>query len=253
MNKKILSFIMLSSIATTLFSQVGIATSTLSSTNSVFEIKGDPSVSGNGDRLVINNNGNVGIGTTTPTAKLEIVKNGNNAPFRIVDGKVAANKVMGTDNNGYITWVDMPDPAGVNYHILGSRRTFANNTYVLLQAFPVSKTGFYQLVLRWWGKATTFNANMAASAVFYLATSTSNANNWTADSGNMQDSAEEYVLGKTGSDSNTFCFTIPFSAQASQGSYLKLYIRVTNGGPWIIGDPSTNSSTWNPSVSIFKI
>lgn len=253
MNKKMLLFITLSLVATRLFSQVGIAISTLSSPNLVFEIKGDLSTTSNGDRLVINNTGNVGIGTISPTAKLEIVKNGNNTPLRIVDGKVAANKVMGTDNNGYITWVDMPDPAGANYHILGSRRTFANNTYVLLQAFPVSKTGFYQLVLRWWGKATSFNTNMAASAVFYLATSTSNANNWTADSGSVQDSAEEYVLGKTGSDSNTFCFTIPFSAQATQGSYLKLYIRVTNGGPWIIGDPSTGNSTWNPSVSIFKI
>lgn len=54
---------------------------------------------GNNKRLSILPNGNVGIGTTTPSAKLEVAGN-----VKIADGTEGAGKVLVSDANGTASW-----------------------------------------------------------------------------------------------------------------------------------------------------
>jgi len=59
-----------------------------------------------GSTMVVLNNGNVGIGTTSPQAKLDIA-----GQIKIVDGTQGAGKVLTSDDNGLATW---QTPAGDN-------------------------------------------------------------------------------------------------------------------------------------------
>jgi hypothetical protein len=60
---------------------------------------------GLGDALTIDPSGNIGIGITTPGAKLEI--NGN---FKLTDGSQAANRILTSDAAGAATWTDLVQP-----------------------------------------------------------------------------------------------------------------------------------------------
>lgn len=53
------------------------------------------------ERMTINQNGNVGIGTSTPSALLDV-----EGDFQLVDGTEGAGKVLVSDANGNATWQD---------------------------------------------------------------------------------------------------------------------------------------------------
>lgn len=221
--------------------------------NTALHLKGDPTkTTSNADELVITTEGNIGVGTLTPTAKLEIIKNGTNSPLRLSGGNSPskANQIITSNDAGYTYWKDMPTTGGANYYITGAKRSFANGSYILVKSIPVSIAGTYQITLRWWGKATTFNANYSTAAIFYLAVGTTASDTWSVDLTNVKDSSEEYVFGKNG---DTFCFGKSFTAEATANSHLKLYIRVSNGGPWTIGDVDIWNTNWNPSIALFRI
>lgn len=57
--------------------------------------------------LYLNDN-NVGIGTTSPGAKLEINNGSVNGAIKIVDGSQGVNKVLTSDASGIGTWKDLP-------------------------------------------------------------------------------------------------------------------------------------------------
>lgn len=80
-------------------SQVGI---NINNPQGVFHIdpKGDTTGStGLSDDLIVDNTGRVGINTTTPTAKLDVV-----GTMRIADGSQGNSKVLTSDNNGLGIW-----------------------------------------------------------------------------------------------------------------------------------------------------
>jgi hypothetical protein len=60
---------------------------------------------GLGDAFTVDGNGNMGIGTSTPTARLDV--NGN---FKLADGSQAANRVLMSDAVGVATWTDLVQP-----------------------------------------------------------------------------------------------------------------------------------------------
>lgn len=100
-------------IFTDVFSQVGVNTQ---NPRGVFHIDGnknnpltgDPSISQQQDDFIVLSSGNVGIGTTSPTRKLEINSGGTTtAPidgFKLVDGTQAKNKALVSDENGSAHW-----------------------------------------------------------------------------------------------------------------------------------------------------
>lgn len=250
LRSKLLCILCLSSLFTQ--AQVGINTKTPDAGTWLHvDAKGNTSGATNSsDDVVITKDGNVGIGTLAPKAKLDILTSASVPFMRIVDGKQAANKVLRSDNSGNASWVDMPTTMGANYAVTGSLISYAINTYTLVKAIPVSGAGFYQVAVRWWGVSNTGNGNKSTAAIFYLATSANTTNNWSADQANVKDQAEKYVYLDNG---ETFCFALPLSARITTESYLKLYIRVTVGGPWRTGTASTTNPTWNPSIVVYRI
>lgn len=248
--KSLLIFSMLLSIGLG-WAQVGINTQT---PQGVFHVdgKGDTSGSSNiSDDILIDNNGNMGIGTLTPTAKLHSIGSSTIAPMRITDGNQAQNYILVSDDNGNASWMEKPSPGGTVYNITGSTVTYVNNTYTLVKAIPVPVSGNYLISVRWWGYPTAVVAGgNYTCAVFYATNSANATNNWTSDQANLQDQVE--YCANTYANAYT-CFNTTLFAKGTKAQYLKLYIRVSTGGNWIIGGVSTGQKLWNPSIVIFRV
>lgn len=233
--------------------QVGINTQS-AYTNTLLHIDAKGNTSGttnSSDDVVIDASGNIGIGTLLPKAKVDIVKDGTASLMRIEDGKQAANKVLVSDNSGNASWVNMPSTMGVTYNLTNLKATYGS-TYTLVRAIPVSSPGFYQVVIRWWGKSSSVNGNRSTAAKFALSTSANASNNWTADKANQKDIYEKYIYMDAALE--TFSFALPLSAKVTTEAYLKIYIQTSVGGPWLVGDnPNPASSSWQPSIVVYRI
>ncbi len=70
------------------------------------------------DLFNVNRNGNVGIGVTTPTAKLDIAGN-----IKITDGTQGLNKVLTSDANGLATWAALPTVTNTGWGLTGNAGT----------------------------------------------------------------------------------------------------------------------------------
>jgi len=73
--------------------------------------------------------GNLGIGTTTPTTKLDIRASSPGTGFRLVDGSQGANKVLSSDADGKETWATnvAVTPAVIGVMGVGSSSTSQNS------------------------------------------------------------------------------------------------------------------------------
>lgn len=230
--------------------QIGINTKT---PQGVFHIdgKGDTSGSSNiTDDILIDNSGNMGLGTLSPTAKIHSVGTSTLAPMRITDGNQAQNYIIVSDDSGNASWMEKPSPGGVIYSIIGSQITYAAGTYSLVKAMPISVSGNYLISIRWWGYATAVVTNNYTCAVFYATSSANATNSWSSDQANMKDQVE--YCANTFANAYT-CFSTTLFAKATKGQYLKLYIRVSVGGNWVIGGVSTAQKLWNPSIVVFRV
>lgn len=67
-------------------------------------LSGTPSTAQQLNDFSISSSGNVGIGTTAPSARLEINNGSTNGAIKIVDGTQGVNKVLMSDANGLGTW-----------------------------------------------------------------------------------------------------------------------------------------------------
>lgn len=97
-------------ISTFSFSQVGVGTSTPQGVFHVDAAKNTivgSSSTNFSDDIVVTNTGNVGIGTLSPTTKLEINSDTAGA-IKIVDGTQGVGKVLVSDATGVGTWQTLP-------------------------------------------------------------------------------------------------------------------------------------------------
>ncbi len=72
-----------------------------------------------GTDFVVRDNGQVGIGTSSPSAKLEI-NSSSSGVLKLVDGTQGANKVLMSDANGLATWQDFNQSQNIGQVITGS-------------------------------------------------------------------------------------------------------------------------------------
>jgi hypothetical protein len=103
---------------------------------------------GAGRQFTILNGGNVGIGTTSPAAKLDV-----NGSFKLFNGTQAAGRVLTSDANGLATW---QTPSGTGHYIGESYGggivfyVYDNGRHGLIAATVDQSTG-----IRWYGGSYT--------------------------------------------------------------------------------------------------
>jgi hypothetical protein len=96
---------------------------------------------GEGNRRInINELGNVGIGTITPAAKLDIAGN-----IKITDGSQGANKVLTSDANGLASWQAAPSATATAWGLLGNAGT---DPYAVTNASFIGTTDDKDLVFK---------------------------------------------------------------------------------------------------------
>lgn len=230
--------------------QMGVNTKT---PQGVFHIdaKGDTSGSSNvSDDVIIDTNGNIGIGILTPSAKVHSIGSSTVAPMRITDTKQALNYILVSDDAGNASWMERPSPGGTIYSVIGSKITYNFGSYYLVRPISVPATGNYMISIRWWGYSSAVTAQNLTCAVFYVTTSANTTNNWTSDQTNLKDQVEYCTNTVAGAYT---CFSTTLFAKATKGQFLKLYIRVSAGGNWIVGGVSTGQKLWNPSIVVFRV
>ncbi|PXV68963.1 hypothetical protein CLV62_101229 [Dysgonomonas alginatilytica] len=134
------------------FSQIGINTDNITSSNILLHIdpakdnaaSGTPTTAQTKEDIVIDKSGNLGVGTSTPTVKLDIVTAGTSASpvkgFSIRDGYQADKYVLTSDNSGTAYWqVYVP---GTEKGVMGSginiSNTYTNyvNTNTKISLYP---------------------------------------------------------------------------------------------------------------------
>lgn len=84
--------------------------------------------------MVLDNNGNLGLGTTDPTHTLHV-----NGSMRFVTGSQAAGRVLTSNVNGDATWQTLPTPT--NNTIYNANGTLNGNRTVTQDAFTLAFTG----------------------------------------------------------------------------------------------------------------
>ncbi len=143
-------YLLLPFISLSLSAQIGVNTS---NPQGVFNVDGQknnpatgtPTVAQQQDDFVVTQQGRVGIGTTAPTAKLEINNGTTAGAIKIVDGTQAEGKFLVSDANGVGTWrqtsgnttvvtstVGPVTTLGINYTNLGSSAVVPQDGYYII-------------------------------------------------------------------------------------------------------------------------
>ena len=165
MKKNITLFVTLI-VNVALYSQVGINTQ---NPQGIFNIDGgkDNPTTGSAhtaaqqrNDLVFTTNGNLGLGTISPTTKLHIDNGATNGAIRIIDGTQAEGKVLTSDANGVATWQNKGLGTITNTTVEWSSPTAANYAYptgtvIVIGPFSVPTTGWYRLVSRFFMEQNT--------------------------------------------------------------------------------------------------
>lgn len=139
----------------------------------MFHIDSQSNTSGSSnttDDIVVDANGNMGIGTTTPTAKLELKSTGTAATpvpaIKIVDGAQARGKLLRTqDDEGTALWTIIPVPQVQSNLMVSSIQPYPLNS----TATSFLKTGAYiDLPVGKWEVKVSMRVNVADATKFNI-------------------------------------------------------------------------------------
>ncbi len=193
------------------------------------------------DDVLVDGNGNVGLGILSPTAKLDINVLTGSTALRIEDGTQAEGRILMSDANGNTSWGVIKGSGGYSFSIT-QKVTFPHtissvvpldgtNTYI-----PITSKGNYLLTIRWWGKTSGTYLN-AVSAYFNL-----------FKNGSMVDGIEYYA--PTAANIPFTFTTVLMATNCNSGDQLEIKIIPSSGGqPWIIND----TGMIPPSISVFRM
>lgn len=235
-----------------LSAQIGINTE---SPQKLFHVDAKRNTSGStnvADDVVVDNNGNVGVGTISPTAKLHIETAQTDFPaLHFSDGSEGVGKILGSkDANGNMTWLAPPSSWAKAFYTTGNKN-LKSGVRQLFFTTQVPLAGTYVVVFRWWGRANV--SNPIISTYIHVNEGTDNVSGSAGDI--LRDNIEYYV--KYPVANAVFTFTTTLRVQLSQNNrWIKIYL--TPATPigvnfnWTVGSSGTDRN-YNPSILIFKI
>lgn len=150
-NTIVLSTLLFSAFA---FGQVGVNTQNPQGTFHIDGAKdnpstGTPSILQQANDVIINSSGNLGIGTTTPSTKVEITKTTSGA-VKITDGTQGNNKIFVSDANGTGTWRNTSPPVVIESNSGSLLPVGVGLTYLGANA-TVTIPGYYAISPRFIG------------------------------------------------------------------------------------------------------
>lgn len=104
--------------------------------------------------VVVNNDGNVGVGTLAPSARLHLKSSSPGGAFRLVDGSQSRNKILLGDKDGNAWWGITKGLGGYEVKLVKGNTTYSNG---VTKRFPIdlsnneviiSNDGSYSFMLR---------------------------------------------------------------------------------------------------------
>ncbi|BES61179.1 hypothetical protein DCPSUM001_14230 [Dysgonomonas capnocytophagoides] len=218
----ILSALIMSTILS-VSAQVGI---NIQSPVGVFHInpKADTSTA---DDVIVTEAGNMGLGTTSPQAKLHINASTSETALRIVDGSQKSDRVLvSADATGGVTWGAIKGSGGETF-VSSTAQSFAAGTGAKLYLsgtntkYIVTGEGPYLVYFRWWGRASVATGGRTSTYVRLM------------KNGVYVDTVEYYIA----TAANTpFALTVALVADCSFGDYLEVFL-------------SPGSGTWTSAIS----
>lgn len=231
-----------------IYAQIGINTA---NPQALFHVDGYGNTSGlnnTGDDVVINNAGNMGVGTITPSAKLHIATS-TGVPALKLNKSHASSNMLQSDHIGNATWVKQPVAIGDIYGVR-SRQDYKYNDFTLLFALQITAPGNYLVIVRWWGIASAVETKGTTVAHLYL---TEDSNGGHLSYGTEQDRTTQAVVTTANAP---FTFTTSFVGTiGTANNFLKIFIRPSapTNVIWKVGTVSTTSAYYNPSFIILRI
>ncbi len=273
MKKKLLILVGLFAFSL-LQAQVGINT-TVPYSKSVFHIDGKGNNVSAGtvsqaeavDDIVIDNKGNMGVGTVNPTTKLHIdATQGSLKAIRIVDGSEGANKYLFSDFEGKVTWKPKPMPQGVVYYTK-TPQTFTKGVFTkaLVEVNSENNTdiiipyeGSYIITVRWWGSVSI--AETTTTGVYRIVPGELELHRKRNGISTRVDNTVIYTpvqdQGATGSSRMTFTTSL-FASGLEAGDILEVYVRPTGPNDWTVGAGLTPAQqgmvVYYPSIMVYNI
>lgn len=193
------------------------------------------------DRIRINPDGNVGIGTSAPTATLHTV-----GKVRIADGTECDGCVFTSSSNGTGDWVKGGDTAnGTGIFHSTVAQTFVptiNTTLQTSQPIKIKYAGNYLASIRWWSRSDGPDVNKLVSAYISV-----------LKNGVVMDQIEYYNTIENASA--VFTFTVNLMVQnCMPNDIITIKVNPSIGGGqrrWLTGQFGTQP-VWMPSVVISK-
>ncbi len=169
------------------------------------------------DDVVVDVNGNLGLGTISPTAKIHLNVPTGSTALRIVDGNQGEDRVLLSDVAGYASWGTMPGSGGQQIQMM----TAATYNAGVITKLPLSSNtrynltadGNYLVFIRFWARSTAIGGTGSVNGFLFL-----------YKNGVEVDSLEHYEPVYNTSTYFTFN-TVLLAANCKKGDYLEIGLR----------------------------